>query len=667
MSSNPRYLTKSRFKLALECPTKLFYTGKPEYLDNSADNSFLAALAEGGYQVGALACLHYPGGVLVDDFGYAAQLERTRQRLQRDEVTISEAALEAEGLFVRVDILRKRGSDIELIEVKAKSYHPEKNGDFRGAKGQIDSGMKPYLYDVAFQAHVASRALPGLRIRSLLMMADTSAVTTVDGMNQRFRVRREGSGLKVLLAPGTDASTIGAPILRAVPVDDQVAQLQAESLKIGSETLSFEHAIRRLAVAYRDDVRIDPKPSAACGACQFKASAPPASGEPRSGFHECWKAALGWSDSDFEGGTVLDLWNFPRKAELIDQGVLKLSQVQRDDLKYSGEPPDENGMTRAHRQWYQCRADWPGGGSFYFDREGFEFAARDWKYPLHFIDFETCAVAIPFGRGRRPYETVAFQFSHHVMHADGRVEHRDQFLEATPGVDPCVPFLRALRDALSTDDGTIFRWAAHENTVLNQLRVRLLTETSPPADATDLVTFIESITTRKEDGVEIAGARSMVDLCKLAERFYFHPSTRGSSSLKKVLPALIASSPFLKDIYGQPIYGTAAMPSRNVAEGVAWWVEKEGLVRDPYDLLPKVFADVSREEQDTLNAAVAPELQDGGAAMAAYARLQFEDLDPGARARIETALLRYCELDTLAMVMALQAWTSGLSQTRSYG
>jgi hypothetical protein len=26
----PRYLTKSRFKLALECPTKLFYTGKLE-------------------------------------------------------------------------------------------------------------------------------------------------------------------------------------------------------------------------------------------------------------------------------------------------------------------------------------------------------------------------------------------------------------------------------------------------------------------------------------------------------------------------------------------------------------------------------------------------------------------------------------------------------------
>ena len=52
----PRYLTKSRFKQALECPTKLFYVGKKkEYADNSLSDDFLIALAKGGYQVGELA------------------------------------------------------------------------------------------------------------------------------------------------------------------------------------------------------------------------------------------------------------------------------------------------------------------------------------------------------------------------------------------------------------------------------------------------------------------------------------------------------------------------------------------------------------------------------------------------------------------------------------
>jgi len=36
-----RYLTKSRFKLAIECPTKLFYTGKKNYRDLKQEDSFV--------------------------------------------------------------------------------------------------------------------------------------------------------------------------------------------------------------------------------------------------------------------------------------------------------------------------------------------------------------------------------------------------------------------------------------------------------------------------------------------------------------------------------------------------------------------------------------------------------------------------------------------------
>lgn len=661
MRTPPRYLTKSRFKLARECPTKLHYSGKPEYLDTSRDDSFLAALAEGGYQVGALACLHYPDGVQIDEARHDAALAGTQELLQREEVTIYEAALAFGDLFVRVDILRKRGNEVELIEVKAKSYRPERDGDFRNTKGQIASRFRPYLYDIAFQKHVATLAHPEWRVCSLLILADTSAVSTVDGLNQCFRVRRDRPRVEVTLAPGTNPSTIGAPILRAVLVDSVVAELLGGTLRVEGVDLPFKAAVERLATAYRDDVRIAPQPGAMCGDCQFKATHVPGDRDLRSGFHECWQSAFGWRADDFTAGSVLDIWNFPRKQALIERGVLRLSQVQEDDVGFDGGTPDEHGMTRAHRQWYQCRGHWPGGGPWYFDRDGFEFAARDWRYPLHFIDFETCAVPIPFAAGHRPYETVAFQFSHHVMHADGHVEHRSQFLEATPGVDPCLPFLRALRTALSADDGTILRWAAHENTVLNQLRTRLLDDQAPAADAADLVAFIESITQREVGASRISGTRNMVDLCKLAERFYFHPATRGSSSLKRVLPALMKSSPTLKTLYSAARYGTPAMPSLNQANGIAWWVPSgDGGVFDPYDLLPPVFADFSRGEQAALDTSLAPELQDGGAAMAAYARLQFEEIGSQERRQIENALLRYCELDTLAMVMAVQAWRGDL-------
>ena len=269
-------------------------------------------------------------------------------------------------------------------------------------------------------------------------------------------------------------------------------------------------------------------------------------------------------------------------------------------------------------------------------------------------EFVRTLVSAVGAKGHRPYETVAFQFSHHVMHEDRRVEHRTQFLEATPGVDPCVPFLRALRDALAGDDGTVFRWATHENTVLNHLRRQLLDDPKPPGDAAALVEFIDTITMRKDADGEVIGPRNMVDLCKLAERYFFHPATKGSSSLKKVLPALMQSAAILRELYRQPAYGSPDMPSLNLAQPMAWWVEQDGQIQDPYSLLPPVFGDFSAEEVASIEAGFAPELQEGGAAMAAYARLQFEEIDPMERTAIQRALLRYCELDTLAMVMPVR-------------
>jgi len=56
LSKSNRYLSKSRFKLALECMTKMYHTGKKkEYADQNNDDPFLKALAEGGFQVDELA------------------------------------------------------------------------------------------------------------------------------------------------------------------------------------------------------------------------------------------------------------------------------------------------------------------------------------------------------------------------------------------------------------------------------------------------------------------------------------------------------------------------------------------------------------------------------------------------------------------------------------
>ncbi len=657
MAPTRRYLTKSRFKLAAECPRKLAYVGKREYLDRSQEDSFLAALAEGGYQVGELACLMHPGGVRVDELEHQVALDRTAALLKQDEVTIFEAALAFESFFIRVDVLRKRGLDFELIEVKAKSYSAREDGDFRGAKGQLTSEFLPYLQDVAFQRYVAQHALPGCRVRAFLMLADKEQHASVDGLNQRFRAKREGGRLSVEVVPGTDLQSLGTPLLTKVSVDSQVDEILAGVLTIGpGQVLPFGEAVKTYAGAYYDDAPLEPVVTPACAGCQFKAGSWPRPGELKSGFHECWSHAYKWTAEDFEKGSVLDIWAYAGKAKLLAQGVVKLSQVTSEHLNFDGKPPGQDGMTRRHRQWYVCKPEWPGGGAYFFDREAFALAAAKWKFPLHFIDFETSSVAIPFVSGRRPYETTAFQFSHHVMAENGTVRHMHDWLNVEPGVDPNYDFVRALRDALSDDDGTVFRWATHENSVLNRIRLQLLEANPSPADRDDLVRFIETITERKGQGKDkIVGPRNMVDLCAMAERYFFHPSTKGSNSLKKVLPALMHSSKVLRQMYSVPTYGGPGI-SRNFGQGVAWWQEKDGQVIDPYLLLPPVFDDVAAEEVEALEEGLSEELREGGAAMAAYARLQFEDMPDAQRSAIKAALLRYCELDTLAMVMAAQAW-----------
>jgi hypothetical protein len=175
-----RYLTKSRFKLAAECPTKLYFTGKDSvYRNLKQEDTFLQALADGGFQVGKMATMLYPNGTEITATSNEAALEETNAYLSaHDNIVLFEPAIRFENLFIRIDILVKQGSHFELIEVKAKSYDsiaPE----IRGDRGGIRAGMLPYIQDVAFQRYVLSQAYPQSSITSFLVMPDKSVPPTI--------------------------------------------------------------------------------------------------------------------------------------------------------------------------------------------------------------------------------------------------------------------------------------------------------------------------------------------------------------------------------------------------------------------------------------------------------------------------------------------------------
>ncbi len=137
----------------------------------------------------------------------------------------------------------------------------------------------------------------------------------------------------------------------------------------------------------------------------------------------------------------------------------------------------------------------------------------------------------------------------------------------------------------------------------------------------------------------------MVDLLKLLKNYHYHRDFGGSTSIKDVLPVVLNSSEALKKKYSRPYRGG------NFRNQLWYREDASGRVIDPYKLLPPVgFEELSDYE------AGEEMIADGGSAMMAWARMQFDDVPQQRRDAVFDALLSYCELDTLAMVMLVEAW-----------
>ena len=342
--------------------------------------------------------------------------------------------------------------------------------------------------------------------------------------------------------------------------------------------------------------------------------------------------------------------------EVYDQVITDLTEADISP-KHDKKP----GISSSERQWLQIEMVQNKETKPFFDAYGLKQEMDKWKYPLHFIDFETTAVAIPFNKGRKPYEGVAFQFSHHIVYEDGTVEHYGQYLNTEQGIFPNYDFVRNLKAQLEKDNGTIFRYAPHENTYLNLIYRQLLDDPSPIDDRGPLCEFIKTITKSVGSSSEKwEGDRCMIDMWDLVKRYYYDPYTNGSNSIKYVLPAILNSSKYLQEKYSKPVYGNEkGIKSLNFKDWT--WIElSDGEVVDPYKRLPKMFQDAS--EKNMILLTEDDELANGGAALTAYGKLQFSEISEYEKEELQNALLKYCELDTLAMVMIFEAWREMINE-----
>ena len=620
--------------MGLECPTKLFYTAHKEYANQKQSDPFMMALAKGGFQVEEYARRLHAPGVLIESRDPEEAVEQTMEAIAKGLV-VFEGAFVFENLYIRCDMIKVRDNVIELIEIKAKSFDGNSSveAEMMTKGGTVKSGWKSYLWDVAFQKHVIEQVFPDKMVVPYLMMADKSKRAGINGLHEKFKVTK-GTDLRMAIEvdPSLDLKKAGEALVCKVDVSLPVHAIE-RGIDKAPDGLSFTEAIAKYSDALESGKRIAPVLGKKCKACEFRADENDE--KNRSGFHECWAERL--PKEDLDAPKPFAIWdNRDADAQIKEEGTL-LARNLGDFITEEISAP----ISRKARQQLQLESikDPEKGLTVFAEELRAELDA--FKYPLHFIDFETSTNPLPHFKGQRPYEQVAFQFSQHILHQDGKLKHANQFILADPGTFPNFEFVRALRDAVG-DRGTIFRYSHHENTVLRQIYRQL--EDSNESDKKELRAFIDHITQTKEGHL---GARNMVDLLTLMKRNYYNPQMQGSNSIKQLLPASIQGSPRIKEMLSVTLSENGIHSLNFPGEWV--WL-KDGSI-DPYKALPLPFAELDLdhlsdyfEENE--------ELAEGGAAAMAYGKLQYTSLSKPEREAVKSALLKYCELDTLAMVIA---------------
>lgn len=374
--------------------------------------------------------------------------------------------------------------------------------------------------------------------------------------------------------------------------------------------------------------------SKSCKNCEFRIGTLEASQDTsqdrRDGFKECW------GDLAEVDPHILDLYQggrvggneTPLVNALIKQGKTSLYDMpigSLEDTAYLPRQLIQISHTLSDREWIS---------------EHLDKVMRSFQYPLHFIDFETAYMPIPFhfphdyinsdansdragksSKNIRPNEHIAFQWSCHTITSPDAPPIHSDWLQVGDTF-PNFRFAETLMDRLG-DDGTVFTWATHENSVLRHIYYQM---EHYAYHNHRLKSWLNGIVKFK------SGNKSrLVDMNALTLKHYFHPKMKGKTALKNVLPAVWTTNPYLHQM--------------------AWLSEyfklENGKVLSPYDVLTKT--EISQKSMV---------IKEGTGAMTAYLEMLMGNYqeDEITQQKWQDLLRQYCRLDTMAMVIIWTHW-----------
>ncbi len=190
-----------------------------------------------------------------------------------ENVVIFEGAFKYQNLFVRTDIIEKKGNNINLLEVKSKSFNGSDYRDMLSKKGFLDAAWRDYVYDVAFQKYVLTKAYPDWNVHAFLMLANKNAIATVDGLNQKFLLKTvEDERTIVEIVGDVSREALGEEVLIRICVDDIIDKIFQGTDSPNPPDKNFVDFVHYLADMYERDEKIIVPIHKDCKICQYQAT-----------------------------------------------------------------------------------------------------------------------------------------------------------------------------------------------------------------------------------------------------------------------------------------------------------------------------------------------------------------------------------------------------------
>ncbi len=201
------------------------------------------------------------------------------------------------------------------------------------------------------------------------------------------------------------------------------------------------------------------------------------------------------------------IYNLTRISEkkvngLVDMEVFHLADIPED---FELTEKQQNQVT-AHKV-----------GEALVDKDRIREELGKLKFPLYFLDYETCSTAVPIFDGTWPYQQVCFQYSLHIQEEPSAELIHKEYLAQKKDGHPIPGLLAQMKTDIGSV-GSVIVW----NKGFEMGRNREMAKDYP-----EYSDFLLGVNERVYDLMEI-----------FSTQLHVHPDFRGSVSIKYVLPVL---------------------------------------------------------------------------------------------------------------------------------